>query len=98
MLLFIAIFASGTVGKKQQMSEHIPVKFTIRHADPWSVKAMLEGGSIGSPEQSTLWQLLGGSNRSGGNMSNGGSPILGDGFLVVNPTDNSLWWYPKRSL
>jgi len=27
--------------------------------------------------------------------TNAASNLLMDGILFVNPTDNSLWWYPK---
>ncbi len=93
-LVSIALCTGGT---KAQIDNRVPVKFQIRHADPWAVKAMIEGSAITQPELSTLLGVRGGSNNQGGNNTqNQNSPNLKDGFLVVNPTDNSLWWYPKK--
>lgn len=93
---FTVSFASGGAGR--QSDNRVPVKLSIRHADPWAVKAMIEGGAITQPELSTILALRGGSaGRSGGSTQNNNSPLLKDGFLVVNPTDNSLWWYPKKN-
>lgn len=90
------VFASG--GKVRQVDNRTPVKLPIRHADPWAVKALIEGTSISQPELSTIIGMLGGAaNRSSNNTQGANSPLLKDGFLVVNPTDNSLWWYPKRN-
>jgi len=85
-----AVFASGGAGK--QTDNRVPVKLPIRHADPWAVKALIEGSSISQPELSTILGFNGGATNRGGN-----SLLLKDGFLVVNPTDNSLWWYPKKN-
>jgi len=94
-LTLASAFANG--GAKQQPDSRGPVKLPIHHADPWAVKAMLEGSSISQPELSTIRALRGGGAASGGNNAQGASSAyLQDGFLVVNPTDNSLWWYPKK--
>lgn len=93
-MCFSAALASGG---KRQTDSRVPVKLPIRHADPWAVKAMIEGSSITQPELSTIMGVLGGTATTGANNRQGGnSPLLQDGFLVVNPTDNSLWWYPKK--
>jgi len=91
---FVSAFATGTKGK--QVENPAPVRFRIRHADPWHVKAMLEGLGGTSPEVSTIQALLGG-GKQGNQNQQPNSPLLKDGYLVVNPTDNSLWWYPKRA-
>lgn len=94
VLLGTTCFASGT-GKKQ-IDMRVPVKLQIRHADPWAVKALIEGTSLPSPEISTIIGVKGNANGNGNNQQSGNSPLLKDGYLVVNPTDNSLWWYPKK--
>lgn len=70
-----------------------PVKIPIRHADPWMVKAMLEGMAVRSPEMSTLPGFQG----LGQNTANALSTFIRGGRLVVNPTDNSLWFFPDRT-
>lgn len=88
-------------------TEGRPVQIRVRHADPWAVKAMLEGESLMSPEISTILLVLGvGGNRSaqqGGQGAPGlGAPQGGSGGfitggkLIVNPADNSLWFIPDR--
>ena len=85
-------FASGA--DKKQVDNRVPVRLQIRHADPWMVKALIEGASISQPELSTIWGVRGGGTNRGANNAQGSS-LLKDGYLVVNPTDNSLWWYPN---
>ena len=93
-LALIATSATfATVGK--QTDNRAPVKLKMRHADPWAVKALLEGRSISEPELSTLWGVSPG--KTGGQSNTpSNSPLVRDGTLVVNPTDNSLWWFPKK--
>ena len=87
--------ANATGGTKQK-ENRTPTRLAIHHADPWAVKSLIEGGSLTQPELSTLWGIGGGQGRSQTGNQNAKSPLLEDGFLVVNPTDNSLWWYPKK--
>jgi len=68
-----------------------PIRIQVRHADPWAVKTMLEGGQIQSPELSTILALMGGQPPAPG--GNGG--LFPDGKFMVNPTDNSLWFIPN---
>lgn len=93
MMLTAALAVAGT-GLKQQF-DHAPIRFAIHHADPWAIKAMLEGASLTSPEMSVLWAFGGGAGGTNAGAGAAGVPFLADGYLVVNPTDNSIWWYPK---
>ncbi len=90
--MFLAAVAAGVPALAAQ-NTRTPFKIQIRHADPWAVKALLEGNSLRSPELSTLPGFA-------GIMSNGANAaqrqLLTDGFLVVNPTDNSLWYFPNK--
>jgi hypothetical protein len=70
-----------------------PVRIPIRHADPWMVKALLEGIAVKSPEMSTLPGFQG----LGQNAANAAGGFLRGGSLRVNPTDNSLWFFPDRT-
>ncbi|RYG20809.1 hypothetical protein EON82_19830 [bacterium] len=67
-----------------------PVRIAVRHADPWAIKAMMEGQPIVSPEISTL-MLLRGQTGTAAAVSAAANLLMG-GVLFVNPTDNSLWW------
>lgn len=72
-----------------------PVRFPIRHADPWFVKAMLEGQNPVAPEISVLLNFANpGTSSAQGNAV--GQQLFSGGHWVVNPTDNSLWWFPDR--
>jgi hypothetical protein len=64
----------------------------IYHADPWLVKTLIEGGTATSPELFAIW-IARGLPMGPPNPNKG---LLQDGYLVVNPTDNSLWYYPYR--
>lgn len=68
-----------------------PYRIPIRHADPWMVKALLEGLPVRSPEMSAQpgFQGL-------GQATNAAASLIKGGRLVVNPTDNSLWFFPDR--
>lgn len=68
-----------------------PVRITIRHADPWFVVNMLKGITVQFPELSTLG-IPGLMNPPAGQ----GVPLY-PGTFVVNPTDNSIWYYPPQS-
>ena len=69
-----------------------PVRIPVRHADPWAVKTMLEGGQLQFPELSTILALMGRAPPA----SSGGTSLIEDGKLVVNPADNSLWFIPNN--
>lgn len=69
-----------------------PFKIPVRHADPWKIKALLEGIAVNAPEISTLPGFQG----FGQNAANAAGSFLRGGRLVVNPTDNSLWFFPDR--
>lgn len=89
----MAISLAGVAAAQQSSNEEPlrPFKFQIRHADPWFVKALIEGMPVPAPELSTVPGFAGLLNRAAGTTMS----LLKDGFLVVNPTDNSLWYYPK---
>ena len=69
------------------------IRIPVRHADPYAIKAMLEGKPIVSPEVSTIMLRMGQTGAAAAMAS--GADLLMGGVLFVNPTDNSLWWYPK---
>ena len=60
----------------------------VQHADPYLLVALLMGLSPVSPEIST----------AGGPMPQGqtGNWLIPEGKLIVNPTDNSIIYIPKK--
>jgi hypothetical protein len=76
----------------QEIHSTAQFRIPIRHADPWVVKALIEGLDVRTPEASTIPGFAGFLSRGVGAATS----LLKDGFLVVNPTDNSLWYYPKH--
>jgi len=72
-----------------------PVRIPVRHADPWMIKFFLEGQQIRFPEMSTML-ALGGMGAAGGQAAAGATAFFTGGRLVVNVTDNSLWFFPDR--
>lgn len=69
-----------------------PIRIPVRRADPWMIKALLEGFAVNAPEMSTLPGFQG----LGQNAASAAGTFLKGGRLVVNPTDNSLWFFPDR--
>ncbi len=67
------------------------VRIRVNHADPWFIVAMLENWGITSPELSTLFNSIGAPQA--GNALN----RLFKGKFVVNPTDNSILFFPDPS-
>jgi hypothetical protein len=92
--LALSATAVGMAGAMQglQITTSEPVRIKIRHADPWAVKAMLDGQPLVSPELSTVFNLLGMPPAA----AQGVNSFFTGGHLIVNPTDNSLWFYPDK--
>ncbi len=80
----------GCVGGYAQESPHA-FRIPVRHADPWMIKAMMEGRPIAAPELSASIGIGG----MVGQMISAVGSLIQNGVLIVNPTDNSLWWLPK---
>jgi len=81
------------IASSQAQDPRVPFKVQIHHADPWAVKAMLEGMAITTPEISSLPGFRGVAAAAG----NAANRLLKSGRLVVNPTDNSLWLFPDKA-
>jgi hypothetical protein len=91
-LVTIAVAAASVAAAQTPAIHAEPFQLKIRHADPYMVKFMIEGRPIMQPEIGALMAL--------GGMPNVGQAVnslIKSGHLVVNPTDNSLWWFPDRA-
>ena len=83
MALICAAFAHSSVR---------PFKVVVRHADPYMIKAILDGRQVNAPEISTVF-WAGGSALLGATQT---VALFQNGYWFVNPTDNSLWFVPKQ--
>jgi len=81
------------LGSAYSQDPRAPYRIQIHHADPWAVKAMLEGMQITTPEISSIPGFKGITAAAGASMNK----LLKSGYLVVNPTDNSLWLFPDKA-
>jgi hypothetical protein len=86
-VLVASALAQGAPPSSAPKAFRIPV----RHADPWLVKALLEGRQALAPEMSTVFAILGLPETTADGVNG-----LFRGRIVVNPTDNSLWFFPER--
>ncbi|HWD37654.1 MAG TPA: hypothetical protein VG944_02315, partial [Fimbriimonas sp.] len=68
-----------------------PIRVPVHHADPWMIKALLEGHAVQAPEVSTL-VAIGGPLLVGPVQT---ALMFTNGHWFVNPTDNSLWFVPE---
>src|SRR5688572_28338913 len=97
-LTMLALAGLSVMGSAQGMLDDLseatrPIRIRVRHADPWAVKAMLEGMQITSPEISTVMAIIGAPQ---GMLQGTGKPWFANGKLIVNPTDNSIWFFPDK--
>jgi hypothetical protein len=76
------------VGAAQDVIAGKVIKIRVNHADPWFIVAMLEGWNVTSPELSTVFGALG-APQAGTALNK-----LFKGKFIVNPTDNSILFFP----
>lgn len=69
------------------------VRVYVQHADPYAIKSLLEGLSFSKPELSTILGFAGVPDQESELIA---SIFGGQGTLVVNPTDNSILFFPKK--
>jgi hypothetical protein len=95
-LAIVAIAAVAGIAAAQQPLPRLQAfRFVVRHADPFAIKAMLEGQQIMTPEISTLL-LLGGVPPAAAQAAQGANALFTGGRIIVHPGDNSLWFIPDR--
>ena len=88
-----AAFVSGAFAQARPIGEGGFMRIYVKHADPWAVKALIEGTSISQPELSTILGFAGVPAKESSFIE---SIFGGQGTLVVNPTDNSILFFPKK--
>jgi len=98
LILFVAAFgitsalAAQSPGQTQlPRLERRAFRIPVRSADPWFLKSILEGQPLVSPELGTIMGLFGAPQQAAGQVNG----LLQNGKILVNPTDNSLWFYPN---
>ncbi len=85
---FFAALAGSSFAQGQPF-----IKVRVYHADPWAVKALLEGVAFNQPELSTILGFAGVPDKESSLIE---SIFGGKGRLVVNSTDNSILFIPDR--
>lgn len=86
-LAALAILAIPAFGQEMPKKEPTYMRIRVMSADPWFVKAMLEGVKVTTPELSTLMGFAGVPDQESALISG----LLGaKGHIIVDPTDNSL--------
>lgn len=86
----LIVVCVACLGVAQSSSRPAPIRLVIRKADPYFVKAMLENQPVMSAEMSTTMGAIGMPQAAG--VVNG---FFGRGKFMVNPIDNSLWFFPE---
>lgn len=69
----------------------VPFRIQVRHADPWFILSMLRGDSPLSPELSAIVGFSGLGSQQGPQQ---GRSLLPKGHIVINPADNTIWFWP----
>ena len=88
----LAAFVSASFAQSE--TSGLPyVRIRIMHADPWAVKALLEGTAFNVPELSTILGFAGVPDKDSELVQ---SVFGGKGKIVVNSTDNSLLFIPEK--
>lgn len=95
LALTLTALTMGAMASSQPLRTEDPVaiRIPVRSADPWMIKSLLEGLAVKSPEMSTMPGFQGLQQNAAG----AAGAFLRSGKLMVNPTDNSLWYIGNRS-
>jgi hypothetical protein len=91
---FFAMLVSSAFCQARPIADGGFFRIQVLHADPWLVKALLEGTSVMQPELSTILNFAGVPDKDSELIT---SLFGGPGRIVINPTDNSLLFFPKKA-
>lgn len=88
-----ACLATGAFAQGRPLGDGGVVRIRVMHGDPWAIKALIEGTQVTQPELSTILGFAGIPDKDSELIQS----IFGaKGHLVVNPTDNSLLFFPDK--
>jgi hypothetical protein len=90
--LCIALATASLAHAQEPKSQTNFYRVRVMSADPWFVKAMLEGVAINQPELSTILGFAGVPDQESALLT---GLLGGKGKIVVDPTDNSLIFIVK---
>ena len=92
-LSLLCALATSLFAQARPIGDKGVYRIYIKHADPWFIKAMLEGTAVNQPELSTILGFAGIPDKESSLLES----LFGvQGRLVVDPTDNSLIFFPKK--
>lgn len=88
-----ACLATGVFAQGRPLGDSGVIRIRVLHGDPWAIKALIEGTQITKPELSTILGFAGIPDKDSALIES----IFGSkGRLIVNPTDNSLLFFPDK--
>jgi hypothetical protein len=92
LICLAALATAAFAGAQTPIGDHGVMRMVVKHGDPWMVKALIEGIQISQPELSTILGFAGIPDQESDLLAS----LFGrQGTLVVNPTDNSIIFFPK---
>ena len=93
LIAFSFALAGCAFSQQDALSGRSFVRIPVYHGDPWFIKALIEGISISQPELSSILGFAGVPDKDSDLVQ---SIFGGKGSLVVNPTDNSILFFPAK--
>ena len=93
--LAMVVFAGVTAAAFAQapLEGRAFVRIPVYHGDPYLIKSLIEGISVSQPELSTILGFAGVPDKDSDLIES----IFGQkGTLRVNPTDNSILFFPLK--
>ena len=89
MVLGMALMAAISLAQGTPKAPQGAFKIPVYHADPWFVVSMLQGQLVMQPELSTILGYMGAPPEAAQGLNR-----IFKGKFTVNPTDNSIWFFP----
>ena len=88
-----AVLATSAFCQARPIGDGGVFRFQVLHGDPYLIKALLQGTQVMQPELSTLLNFAGVPDKDSDLIT---SLFGGPGRIVINPTDNSILFFPKK--
>jgi hypothetical protein len=93
LLGVFAVLATNAFCQARPIGDGGVLRFQVYHGDPYLIKALLQGTQVMQPELSTLLNFAGIPDKDSDLIT---SLFGGAGRIVINPTDNSLLFFPTK--